>query len=58
MKNIKKLFLSLVLCLVIAGVVTPLQSEAASVKLSKTKTTVYAGKKTTLKVKNTKKKVK
>lgn len=58
MKLVKRLFLTFVICFVVAGVAAPLQSEAASIKLNKTKTTVYAGKKTTLKVKNTKKKVK
>ena len=37
MKLVKRLFLTFVICFVVAGVAAPLQSEAASIKLNKTK---------------------
>jgi len=56
MKKAAKL-LSIILAVVVLFVSFPIQTEAATVKLNKTKATLYIGKTTTLKVKGTSEKV-
>lgn len=57
MKHMKKIFMSMAVCFVVALLALPLASEAAAAKLSKTSASVVVGNKVTLSVKNTKKKV-
>lgn len=55
----RKVFVGLLMVCLLSSLCIPMESNAAAkVKLSKTKVTLYAGEKTTLKVKNTKEKVK
>lgn len=56
MKSIKRLIACFLTVIMIAGM-TPIQSEAASVKLNKTKLTVYAGSSAVLKLQGASKKI-
>lgn len=56
MKKLTKL-VSIILAVMVLFVSFPIQTEAATVKLNKTKATIYVGKTTTLKIKGTSKKV-
>lgn len=57
MKHMKKIFMSMAVCFVVALLASPLASEAAAAKLNKTSASVVVGNKVTLSVKNNKKKV-